>query len=125
MKHRSTSRLIWIVVAMVVVVLYALFDPSQYGIFPKCYFYQLTGLQCPGCGFQRMFHAILHGDIFAAWHYNAYLLCALPFIVFLVWVEIMRVKRPVLYAKVYSMSTAWIIIGITLVWFVLRNILSI
>lgn len=125
MTRRSILRLIWIVVAITIVVLYVLFDPSQYGVFPKCYFYHLTGLQCPGCGLQRMFHALLHGDILAAWHYNAYLLCSLPFIGFMIWVEIMRTKRPTLYARVYSMPTAWIIIVMTLAWFVLRNILSI
>ena len=125
MTRRSRLRLIWIVVAIAVAALYLLFDPSQYAVFPKCYFYQLTGWQCPGCGLQRMLHALLHGDILAAWHYNAFLLCALPFVVFLLWAEMMRTKRPALYARVCSMPVILTAFVLTLAWFVLRNILSI
>jgi hypothetical protein len=30
-----------------------------------------TGLDCPLCGGTRMGAALLHGDVVAAWHYNA------------------------------------------------------
>jgi len=33
-----------------------------------------TGLDCPLCGGTRMAAALLHGDITAAWHYNAMVL---------------------------------------------------
>ncbi|WP_207312073.1 DUF2752 domain-containing protein [Lentzea alba] len=50
-------------------------DPNKPGnLLPKCPFNWLTGLNCPGCGATRMVHALLHGDVVAAWHYNAVLL---------------------------------------------------
>jgi len=60
-------------------------DPNKPGnLLPKCPFNYLTGLDCPGCGATRMVHALLHGDIAAAWHFNAFLLAVgVPF--FLWW----------------------------------------
>jgi hypothetical protein len=50
-------------------------DPNEPGnLLPKCPFKWLTGLNCPACGATRMVHALLHGDVVAAWHYNAVLL---------------------------------------------------
>ena len=50
-------------------------DPTQPGnLLPKCPFNWLTGLNCPACGVTRMVHALLHGDVASAFHYNAVLL---------------------------------------------------
>jgi hypothetical protein len=50
-------------------------DPNKPGnLLPKCPFKWLTGLDCPGCGATRMVHALLHGDVVSAFHYNAVLL---------------------------------------------------
>lgn len=50
-----------------------LFDPARVPIYPRCVFHQLTGLNCPGCGMLRASHALLHGDVFAALRFNAFL----------------------------------------------------
>ena len=49
------------------------FNPTTAGFFPACPLYTLTGIHCPGCGLTRGFHALLHGDVLAALHYNALL----------------------------------------------------
>jgi Protein of unknown function (DUF2752) len=50
-------------------------DPNQPGnLLPKCPFNWLTGLNCPACGVTRMVHALLHGDVASAFHYNAVML---------------------------------------------------
>ena len=41
-------------------------DPSDGGA-PVCAFKYLTGYDCPGCGSQRAFHALLHGRVAEAW----------------------------------------------------------
>ncbi|MFS8096069.1 DUF2752 domain-containing protein [Lentzea alba] len=50
-------------------------DPNKPGnLLPKCPFNWLTGLNCPACGATRMVHALLHGDVVSAFHFNAVLL---------------------------------------------------
>lgn len=41
------------------------------GYFPVlCFWRQLTGIDCPGCGLTRCFVSMAHGQFDAAWHYN-------------------------------------------------------
>lgn len=40
--------------------------------------YRVTGLQCPGCGGLRATHALLNGDIVAAWKLNPLFVVLLP-----------------------------------------------
>ena len=47
------------------------FNPTSAGFFPQCPLFQLTGFHCPGCGLTRGFHALFHGDILNALHFNA------------------------------------------------------
>lgn len=49
------------------------FNPVTAGFFPQCPLYQAFGINCPGCGLTRGFHALFHGDVLAALHYNAML----------------------------------------------------
>ena len=49
------------------------FNPTTAGFFPVCPLYATTGLSCPGCGLTRGFHALFHGDILDALHFNALL----------------------------------------------------
>jgi hypothetical protein len=56
------------------------FDPRQYHFYPVCWFYQTTGLLCPGCGALRALHQLLHGHVAAAFHFNPMLVVSLPFV---------------------------------------------
>lgn len=51
--------------------LVAYFDPSKTSFLPLCPIYHLTGFACPGCGLTRGFHALFHGDVLTALHFNA------------------------------------------------------
>lgn len=106
-------------------VFYFVFDPLESSFMPQCVFHRLTGLQCVGCGSQRMLHALLHGDLAGAFRANAFALFSIPFIVFLIWVDSERMRRPELYRKVYSTKLI-VSVGIAFaVWFVARNIIGI
>lgn len=48
----------------------AYFNPVTAGFFPQCPLHALTGLNCPGCGLTRGFHALFRGDVLGALHYN-------------------------------------------------------
>lgn len=51
--------------------LYYFYDPSVVSeLFPKCPFYSITNLYCPGCGSQRAVHQILNGHIITGLRHN-------------------------------------------------------
>ncbi len=79
-KRRVTQLVVGLAALVVAASVYFTFDPSHSAWFPKCPFLVLTGYKCPGCGSQRAVHALLTGNLATAWHYNALLVVALPFI---------------------------------------------
>lgn len=109
-------------VAAILVGVYYLVDPASAPWMPRCWFHWLTGLQCPGCGSQRMIHALLHGDLHGAWHHNALLLLLTPLILWMFWLETVRTRRPRLYARFYTRRTTFIIAGLLIAWGIARNL---
>lgn len=57
-------------------------DPARHSLYPVCYFHQLTGLDCPGCGSQRAIHQLLHGNLLLAFRLNPLLILSLPLLAF-------------------------------------------
>ncbi|HIT22112.1 MAG TPA: DUF2752 domain-containing protein [Candidatus Scybalousia intestinigallinarum] len=47
-----------------------------------CFFYQTTGMYCPGCGMTRAILTFLHGEYQTAFYDNALLYFLLPFFFF-------------------------------------------
>lgn len=102
-----------------------LVNPTEQPFMPHCPFKLLTGLDCPGCGFQRAMHALLHGHVREAIGYNLFLPLALPYLLTLVterallrgniqrrWQDALESKPVVLtYVVAYA------------AWFVTRNAL--
>ncbi len=82
----------------------------------------VTGLECPGCGSQRMVYALLHGDFAGAWEANPFLLSALPLIGVWIWVD----TDPGLYpraTRVLNSRGFIIIVGVLIIgWWIIRNL---
>lgn len=113
---------LWGILAAGVAVLYFVIDPATSRFMPKCLFKVVTGMDCPGCGSQRMLHSLLRGDLGEAWHYNALFVALIPVLIFLLVVETGREKWPKFYLSVFR---PWLSIafGVLLaVWWIARNI---
>ena len=54
------------------------FPPDRFAFYPRCPFYALTGLECPGCGATRALAALLQGHLAEALHWNALVVLLLP-----------------------------------------------
>lgn len=101
--------------------LYYIADPL-WRFMPRCMFHDITGYQCPGCGAQRMLHALMHADVAAAWHYNPFLMVAIPFILLLLVTEIYRTRVPRLYNALHSIPAIIITSVAIAAWTIFRNL---
>jgi len=89
-----------------------------------CWFYELTGLYCPGCGSGRAAIALLHGHILEALSHNAlFLLLGTPCGLLLIW-EYLRFVFPGLELKKIELPvwTARLALGMVAVFWLLRNL---
>jgi len=99
------------------------FEPAIRGFSPGCHFHRLTGLHCPGCGGTRAFFALLKGDLALSWRMNPLLLVGLGigliFAAASVWER--RTRRELKWARI-SAKAGWTMLGLVLVFWVVRNI---
>jgi hypothetical protein len=100
-----------------------LFDPSQYPIYPRCLFHQVTGWNCPGCGSLRGLHQLLRGHIVMALRCNALLILSLPVLAvygvrqFLRWRAGLPVSFPVIRPR-----EIFLVLGVLVVFTIVRNL---
>src|ERR1700722_5512492 len=103
---------------------YFRFTPVQHSFFQVCVFYRVTGCYCPGCGAQRALHALLHGQLLAALHFNPLFLLALPFLAFAgaryLWREVTgAAPAPIILRPSWIVFIAVVVIAFA----ILRNLL--
>ena len=127
-KPKKTSIWIFLILLLVVggVIIYALFDPTQYVWMPKCPFHLLTGWNCPACGLQRAAHALLHGRFWDALSYNYFFVISIPYLLVLLVAEVLK-RIPTGEAFIHAVEhpvLARIYIVLFIVWGVVRNVLN-
>lgn len=120
MKSRIFSILkkmpVFLIPALLILLLYAA------GLRIPCFFYEITGIKCPGCGITRMSIAFLHGDYKKAFYYNQVLPFLLPVTGVLIGLPIYRFIRygEYRYTKMETGIGVCLIV-VLLVYAVLRN----
>ncbi|MCM1377924.1 MAG: DUF2752 domain-containing protein [Clostridium sp.] len=123
MKGISLRTVAIIAVIVLIGVFYFLFNPTDYVWMPKCMLKQLTGLECPGCGSQRFIHAMLHGNIAAAWRVNPYLMVMFPYMLILLCGNLSKEYGPKLNRTVGSVPAIIAFAVITAAWTIYRNVI--
>ena len=99
------------------------FPPERYAFYPQCPFHQLFNLQCPGCGTTRALFALLHGDIVAAIHFNAFAAAFFPLAAsYAIFTYEKYLKREPIRPPTFRPATVYAALGITLVFGVIRNL---
>lgn len=107
-------------------VAYFLFDPATNAIFPKCPFYVLTGLKCPGCGSQRALHALLHLQIGRAFRENPLLVVSLPYLLTALFFFFKKEKDEKWQAVddlLFRGKAVWVVLVVVVAFWLLRNLL--
>jgi hypothetical protein len=98
-------------------------DPMRARFLPTCFFHDLTGLYCPGCGSTRALHQLLHGHFLPALHDNALLVLLVPPLGgVLLWQTFStRLARPWSINQLHP-AWVWTLVAVVLTFGALRNI---
>jgi fatty acid desaturase len=120
MIDRTTVRAFILVTLTVFLIgYYYLIDPTTSFAMP-CLLHLTTGWNCWGCGGQRAFHQLLHGNFHQALQLNAliYPVCAL--LAFVLYSELTQChpQYPLLRKRIAGLAAIAILLGFT----ILRNI---
>ena len=114
-----------VLIVLALLLLY-LFNPTEHAWFPQCMFHRLTGWQCPSCGSQRAFHALLHGHLWEALSYNPFLLVTMPYVAIILYAYLSGSQRAQTLKRIFLSPTAvYIYLTLFFVWWVGRNLLGI
>lgn len=101
------------------------FDPATVHIYPVCYFHQLTGLDCPGCGGLRATHQLLRGNLAAAFRLNAFVVLAAPVFAWLCARFLYRALKG--QPAGFAIRSRWLWMGLALLvaYGILRNVIRV
>lgn len=126
MATSKIDRIIYtiiVIVAIMLLSLYFFWDPVNSNFFPKCPFYSITELYCPGCGSQRALHQLTNGHIIAGLKYNLLIVLLVLVITYQIILWIVKATTHKSYSNVLHkpLATKIILVIIILFW-ILRNI---
>ena len=116
----STNKILLAVMTIVITAFYFFWNPSEITSLPLCPFKNLTNFYCPGCGGQRAFHQILHGNFVEAFHSNLLIYIFLPFLL----LKISDENFGTTFSKKFLLTNKgiWIFLGFLIIFTILRNL---
>lgn len=107
---------------ILLILVLAFINPSASKYLPRCPFFALTGLECPGCGSMRAFHSLLHGNFANAWRFNGVAVLMLPFVVIGMLYNALRGHEPTFLFR--HTWFGWSLAGLMIFWWIFRNIIG-
>ncbi len=112
-----------LIIFTVLAVLFFVLNPNEHEIFPRCVFNSVTGYYCPGCGSQRAIHSLLHLNFAGVVGNNFLFLPAVLLLIYHYSFSFLNKKFTWKLPNIfYIKSTPWIILGIIVLFWVLRNL---
>jgi hypothetical protein len=125
MKQNAVIGLVLGTTAVAGFVVITLFDPMQYGFYPKCMLHSMTGWSCPGCGTLRALHALGHGHVVEALRLNPMIVVGFPIVGIVMVIRWWRERgRPPAHPQqpVVSSWLLWSGLAVLVLFGILRNV---
>ena len=123
MWNLKTVLVLTLVVILIVV--YFLFDPSQYSFFPRCPLNKYLGILCPGCGSQRALHDLFNLKFVSSFHHNPLMMVSIPYIIGGYYFETRKTWSP-RQRKIrnffYGLKAIWIVFAVIVLYAIVRNL---
>lgn len=114
-----------LVMALVILYLVKKYNPENTSLFPPCIIFKFTGLKCAGCGMTRALHYFLNFNLKKAFLFNPLLFVFIAyFIYFLIKYFAYKLKGSKLSKNSFNISL-YILVGITIMYIIVRNFLNI
>src|SRR5579875_1518433 len=110
-----------IAIAVLLIALLYFFADARTHPLPQCPFYSIVHLYCPGCGSQRAFSALLHGDILSALRDNILLVVFSPLLLYSALIDLRSNGKKKFLLWYHPLSVKIILIVVLSFW-LLRNI---
>lgn len=123
MIYRLLSIFAFIVLGAGIYYFYTYNPHSGEAIFVACISKSISGLDCPGCGSQRAFHELLHGNFKKAAQLNLLIYFFVPLLLF-IFFKLTLKPFHIIFPDI-NISTKWLIgILILMILFtIIRNVL--
>lgn len=121
--------LIIIILTLIVIIagMFFYINPEESQLFPKCYFYRITGYKCIGCGTQRALHHLFHLRITQALSHNPLIVLSFPYAGLLIYNQYLggKEKHPKLDRALSSSTSIYIVLTIIAIYWIARNIMGV
>ncbi|WP_435355795.1 DUF2752 domain-containing protein [Emticicia sp. SJ17W-69] len=117
---KTYYKILLAVVALAITAYYFFSNPTESNLGFPCLFNKTTGLYCPGCGGQRAFHYLLHGDFALAFQNNLLIFFVLPLVGFKFFEEVFEKK--LMPKFIFSSNFLIFLTVFVLIFTVLRNL---
>lgn len=122
-KKRAKTLFLNFIILFVILISYY-FIVRYTPLLIPCLFFELTGLNCPGCGITRMLTRFLQFNFAEGITFNYFLGFTLPIIIFI----ILMMSYYYIYNKKYSKwfnILLYIYLAALIIWWIVRNIIGI
>ena len=99
-------------------------DPSSgEAIFVACISKTISGLDCPGCGAQRAFHELLHGNFIKAAQLNLLIYFFAPLLLFIFIKLLLKPFNIILPDIIISTKCFITIVALMILFTIIRNVI--
>lgn len=122
MAKKLSFWVIILLLGLVTAYFYFLNPVDKSNFFLPCFFYEITGYKCPGCGTQRAFHEVLHFNLAVAFRQNALFVLSIPYVLVATFFNFKKEKYPKMNEFLLGNKTLLALLVIVILFGVFRNL---